>query len=266
MRKHITKLIALFLCLCVFGSGIKVYASDSSLTDNEQATIVTDTTNEGTNASTETPPGDSADNTNNPSTGDPSGSTGDNSTDPSTGDNTSSGDNSSGDNTSGGTTTPEEPPKPVVVPLTLSGKLSSTRTAQLTWNADDSNATYKLYRATTKTGKYSVITTVTGKKGTVKYNDPNLTLGKTYYYQVTKIKDSKTVDKSSIIAVKIKLTAPSSVKASVNSSNDIKLTWKKVSYATGYYVYCSTSKNGTYKKIATTTNTYYTDKSPASAK
>ena len=37
--------------------------------------------------------------------------------------------------------------------------------------------------------------------------------------------------------------------------------WGKVSKATGYQVYRATSKNGKYKRIATTTKTSYTDKS-----
>jgi len=36
-----------------------------------------------------------------------------------------------------------------------------------------------------------------------------------------------------------------------NTTSGVKITWKKVSKAKGYYIYRSTSKNGTYKKIAT---------------
>lgn len=43
------------------------------------------------------------------------------------------------------------------------------------------------------------------------------------------------------------------------TSNSAKLTWKKVSSATGYEVYRATGKNGTYKKIATTKSASYRD-------
>ena len=40
----------------------------------------------------------------------------------------------------------------------------------------------------------------------------------------------------------------------------MSLSWKKVKNATGYYIYRSTSRDGEYKKIATTSKTSYTDK------
>ena len=56
---------------------------------------------------------------------------------------------------------------------------------------------------------------------------------------------------------------PTSLKASSIGSSKITLTWKKSPNADGYYIYRSTSKNGTYKKIANITKskgTTYTDK------
>lgn len=47
------------------------------------------------------------------------------------------------------------------------------------------------------------------------------------------------------------LAKPSGVKAVAKSSSSIKITWKKVKNANGYYIYRSTSKNKKYKKIAT---------------
>ena len=53
-----------------------------------------------------------------------------------------------------------------------------------------------------------------------------------------------------------KLPAPK-LTVKITSSNAVKLTWKKVSGATGYYVYRTDSKKGKYKKIATTKKTSY---------
>lgn len=53
------------------------------------------------------------------------------------------------------------------------------------------------------------------------------------------------------------------------SNKSIKLTWKKRSAATGYYIYRSTKKSGTYKKIATVKGgkkTYYIDKNKTPGK
>ena len=44
---------------------------------------------------------------------------------------------------------------------------------------------------------------------------------------------------------------PASVKAARASSSSIKLTWKKVSGASGYEVYRATKKTGTYSKVTT---------------
>ena len=42
--------------------------------------------------------------------------------------------------------------------------------------------------------------------------------------------------------------------------NIVKLTWPKVSNISGYEIYRSTSKNGTYSKITTTSNLNYINK------
>lgn len=59
-------------------------------------------------------------------------------------------------------------------------------------------------------------------------------------------------------------TAPQAAKIKSVASKKSKqavIKWGKVSKATGYQVYRATSKNGTYKRIATTAKTSYTDKS-----
>lgn len=50
------------------------------------------------------------------------------------------------------------------------------------------------------------------------------------------------------------------------AKNTAKLNWTKVSGAKGYEVYRATSKNGTYKKVATTKRTSYQDKDLSSGK
>lgn len=47
------------------------------------------------------------------------------------------------------------------------------------------------------------------------------------------------------------LSTPSSVKAKAKSKSSIKITWKSVKDVDGYYIYRSTSADGTYKKVAT---------------
>lgn len=56
------------------------------------------------------------------------------------------------------------------------------------------------------------------------------------------------------------------VKNAGSTKNSAKLSWTKVSGAKGYELYRATSKNGTYKKIATTSKTSYQDKKLSSKK
>lgn len=63
--------------------------------------------------------------------------------------------------------------------------------------------------------------------------------------------------KVTVAAVKV---AAASIKASATDYNAAKLSWKKPAGTTGTELYRSTSKSGTYKKIAATTGTSYRDK------
>ena len=56
---------------------------------------------------------------------------------------------------------------------------------------------------------------------------------------------------------KLSATEITSLKGGTHSAN---LRWKKVSNATGYYIYRSTSENGYYKKVATVKGKQATDK------
>ncbi len=161
---------------------------------------------------------------------------------------------------------PENPePEPELEPLSLNGKLSATRTIKLTWKANDASASYQLRRSASKTGTYKTIKNFSGKTGTISYSDKELTLGNTYYYQLREIADDTIVNQSPVIAVKVRLLSPINVKTSVNTSNDVTLSWSKVHYTTSYVIYRSTSKTGTYKKIAAISKTSYTDTSTISA-
>lgn len=59
--------------------------------------------------------------------------------------------------------------------------------------------------------------------------------------------------------IKVVPASPENLTAKPKSTSSIELTWKDTG-ATGYYVYRSTSKSGTYKKIDTVLGTSYTDK------
>ena len=98
-----------------------------------------------------------------------------------------------------------------------------------------------IYYKTSKVGKYK------------KYSQPfKITSKKTIYAYSKKsgYVNSSTSKKTYTVSKTPKVTG---VKASTVSSSSIKVSWKRVNGASGYYLYRSASKSGTYKKVATVT-------------
>ena len=144
----------------------------------------------------------------------------------------------------------------------LKASAQSMSSIKVSWNDNAAATGYYVYRSTSgKSGTFKKIATVKSSS----YTDKNLSSSKTYYYKVKPYNSkrsaiNKTAKTSSSVSAKPKLAAPK-ISATSSTTSSVKVTWKAVSGASKYYVYRSTSKNGTYKKIATTSKTYYTDKS-----
>ncbi len=66
------------------------------------------------------------------------------------------------------------------------------------------------------------------------------------------------ITKQKVVPMKL-VAAPKKVKAQSAGYASVRISWGKVSYATGYAVYRATSKKGTYKYIGKTSKNYYTD-------
>lgn len=137
---------------------------------------------------------------------------------------------------------------------TISSVSKSSATAlKVTWGKIGGASGYVLYRSTSEKGTYSKVATITSGK-TVTYTDKKRSCGKTYYYKVRAYRTVKGKKYyGSYSAVKSGYTTPgkvswNAVSTSYNSTS-ITLKWKKVSEATGYSIYRSTSKNGTYEKV-----------------
>ncbi len=153
--------------------------------------------------------------------------------------------------------TPEEPTEPEepdqsMLPV-LTGKLSASQTVTLQWISQEEGNIYLLSRATSKTGTYEILTSITSICGTQSYKDTHLSLGKTYYYKLSLVANNSSIYESNTLSIKVRLLSPSNVTTSVSSANDVTLTWKKVSNASGYTIYRSTSRTGTYTKLKSTT-------------
>ena len=137
-----------------------------------------------------------------------------------------------------------------VTTLTM-GHSSTSGKPQLTWKAVSGATSYKVYRATTKNGAYSVINTTKART----YTNTGAALGTTYYYKVEALNAAgKSMGFSAVVDGKV---APVLAVGYSSVSGKPQLTWKAVPGATEYQVYRSTQQNSGYTKINTTTATSY---------
>lgn len=146
-------------------------------------------------------------------------------------------------------------PNTIGTPTITSITATSQTSATISWGAVSGATKYEVYRATSASGQYTKITTTTGTS----FTNTGLTSGSTYYYRVAAYNASGLGNKSSVKAVRLSFTAPTITASYTPTSTSAYLEWSTVYNASGYYVYRSTSATGTYTKIATTANRYYTN-------
>ena len=127
---------------------------------------------------------------------------------------------------------------------------NSTSGVKISWGKVTGATSYNVYRRTTS-GDWSQIKNVTGTS----YTDTSAKAGTTYYYTV-RARYGNTL--SAYVTDKSirRLTRPS-VSLS-KTSTGVKISWGKVSGASGYYVYRRTT-SGSWTRIKNTTGTSFTD-------
>lgn len=134
--------------------------------------------------------------------------------------------------------------------LKLTKRTDNTATFKVGKNKDTN--TYEIYRSTSSNGEYTLIGTT--KNG--EFVDTDLKANSSYYYKAKSLKS----DFSDIIFVGENLESPKNLQG-VSSDDSITLNWTKVSQASKYKVYRSTSQDGDYAKVGTTKNNNFVDKS-----
>ena len=148
--------------------------------------------------------------------------------------------------------TAPEAPTVKIANIASSGKI------KLTWEKVEGAAKYKVYRATSKTGTYSLLKTTTGTS----LSNTSAVAGKQYYYYVIAVgENGAESEKSSIVTRVCDLPRPVVKVTNVASTGKIKLTWDKIDGAKSYKVYRSTSKTTGYTLLKTTTGTSLTNTS-----
>lgn len=145
-------------------------------------------------------------------------------------------------------------------------KVAGIKPKQMTiaWTPRSDVSGYEIYRSTTKKGTYTKVATIkSASKAT--YTDKKLVPGTKYYYKVRTFVDNNgninygmdSKPRGAQLGVKPVI---SSIQGTTGSK--IKISWNSIPGAKEYRVYRSTSKKGTYTKIATlkSDKLSYTDK------
>ena len=139
---------------------------------------------------------------------------------------------------------------------------ASTGKIVVRWEAVEGATQYEVWRATSKNGEFTLMSTTDRTQITNK----SAKVGKTYYYKVRAIcgVDSATAAFSD---VKYRTCDLPCVEASASlSSKKPKISWEMVEGAVSYEVYRATSQNGSYSLRKTTTDSYYKDTKATSGK
>ena len=145
--------------------------------------------------------------------------------------------------------------------LTLSNVASSGK-IKVAWEKVDGAVSYKVYRAASKSGTYTLVKTTTSKS----YTDSTAEAGKTYYYKVRALHENTDAN-SAYSAIKSRTCDLPQPEVSIAlSSGKPKVTWKKIDGAVSYEIYRATSKDGNYTLMKTSTGSSYTNTSAVAGK
>lgn len=147
----------------------------------------------------------------------------------------------------------------------VSAKSAGYNRICLKWEQNNQADGYYIYRSTSNKGTFSRVKTIHSKDATV-YINSGLKTNCRYYYKVIAfgtLKNKKAYSRhSSIVSVRPVPSSPSNIKLSSYNYKAIGLKWNKVSGASGYGIYRSTTKNGKFRyiyRIKRGTVTSYTD-------
>ena len=144
----------------------------------------------------------------------------------------------------------------IVSPVVKATYMGASGKPYIKWNTVANASQYEVYRATTKNGTYTLLGTTTATH----YTDNKAGSGYTYYYKVKALAANGAESDYSAVVAGICHCAKPTVKATyMGASGKPYLRWNTVANASQYKVYRSTSKNGTYTLLGTTTATHYTD-------
>ena len=122
---------------------------------------------------------------------------------------------------------------------------------------------YKVYRATSSGGSYTLVKTLTGNS----FKNTSISSNKSYYYKVRAYcvvggKEKLGSSSSAVFGMKCSVAQTTNVTAA-SESDGVKLGWKAVSGASGYEIYRASGSSDNYTKVGSATSNSFKDKNVA---
>lgn len=139
---------------------------------------------------------------------------------------------------------------PQIAPPTSLSAYSTTEGIRLSWSSSSGANSYEIYRSDKENGTYSKV----GTASYTSYTDTKVSYNMTYYYKVVAVNGKNKSSMSKPTSYKYALTAPSYVNVYQQNSDTVRVYVSSVSLADGYELYRSTSQNGKYSKVDTSTS------------
>ena len=145
---------------------------------------------------------------------------------------------------------------------TLASSAISSNQIDLLWNDVEGETGYKIFRAPSPGGAYTLIGTTAADITT--YSDVGLNTADDYCYHVKSYNnDAESVysNESCTTTLPLPPPAPSNLAATAYSNSEVNLLWNDVSNETGYKIYRALTPGGTYSQVDSTlaNTTYYYD-------
>lgn len=141
--------------------------------------------------------------------------------------------------------------------------LSNKKSLSIYWQKDPKAVSYEIYRTDADSSKLKLYKTV--KAGTTKLTDKNVTLNKKYGYAIRSV--NKSGKKSALTsAVYCPLMKAPNITSVQNTTDGVRLKWKKTPSAQSYNVYRRNAGSDSWKKIANTKSLSATDKKASNGK
>lgn len=134
---------------------------------------------------------------------------------------------------------------------------------RIEWSQVEGADSYNVYRSAVQFGTYELL----AERTVLFYDDANVNSGDVLYYQVSSVSGGVESDKSTAVMGSVSsnggaggtLDAPTGIGATDAVGTSVTVSWVAVSGATSYSIWRSTSYNGTYSEIGTSSTTSYSD-------